>query len=380
MKHDLIITAIDKSHKNMLAKLLCADPEISLQKALSMLGNLPVTYKKGLENEELKSESQKLVSLGAKIMKIESKEPKDLLGTVQLAEEKSVENNTPSNIIPKVKSSSAASERSLSSIKPEKQKNISRIRPTSKKKRSNNFTGIAVLFVFITFFVFIVMQGMKKPDYKIKTDAPLVKKSSSSTKKNRNEKQKPQKQMKLNIFSTMKEKKSRERAQKSSESSSYSDSAELFVDDPDEMIRFYKIAISINKHNFNAWNGLVNTYADLGMTKEAYKAKEEMKKIFGDEMFSIEQLVRPFGKLVSYNQDGAGLCRLEYKSKARKKVQLESDSYNLLRSMNSSLGCKKYSIYASTGKGKGLLVRLESGSFPSTFSKYLLSAQINLIE
>lgn len=220
---------------------------------------------------------------------------------------------------------------------------------------------------------------MKKPEYKIKSSDALIKKSVKSSEKKQSS-EKPKKKINLNVFSAMKEKKNKEKAQKVSESNNYSDSAEMFIDDPDAMIKFYKIAISINRKNFNAWNGLVNAYANEGMTKEAYEAKEEMKKIFGDEMFSVEKLVRPYGKLISFNQGKGGQCRLEYRSKSKKKVDLESESFNLLRSLNTSLGCGKYSLYASTGKGKGLLVRYDHSAFPNTFSDYLLKSQMSFIE
>lgn len=381
MKYDLIISKIDKSHKNTLAKLLCGDPTISLQKAQSMLENLPITYKKGLVKDDLKREVEKLRALGAEVMPIESKVEEDLFEEILVAEDKHISPD-------EVKKEASHPKKSTSVEKVRKtptssrMQNISRIGPPIKKKKKGSSAGVVVLVGVVILFFLLILQGLKKPEYRIKTDAPLVKKGSTSSNKERGKtsSSKTKKKNNLNIFSSMKEKKERKKAQKVSDSKNYSDSAEMFLNDPDEMIKFYKIAISINRKNFNAWSGLVNAYANMGMTKEAYKAKEEMKKIFGEEMFSVEELIRPYGTLVSFNQGKDGFCRLEYKSKAKKKVVLESESFTLLKSLNTSIGCGRYSLYASTGKGKGMLVRYDNNTFPNTFSAFLLKAQINFID
>lgn len=380
MKYDLIITNIDKSHINTVAKLLCIDPSISLQKALSMLNNPPVVYRKNLEKVVLKREMEKLKSLGADVVSIESKNVKDEIDEILDSEEiiPSVEkkevNKAPIKKVENKLPKSDHSERKSHSS------NISRIRPSAKPKKKKNFTGLIVLIGFIVVVLLLFSQGNKDSKYDIKADNSLVKKVGVSKNGKSSSSDKQKKRKSLNVFSAMKEKKKKEEAKKINESKNYSDSAELFLNDPNEMIRFYKIAISINEKNFNAWTGLVNAYANLGMTKEAFKAKEEMAKIFGKEMFSVEDIVKPYGKLVSYKRDRQGFCRLEYKSKSKKRVLLESESFNLLRSLSASQNCGKYSLYASTGKGKGMLVRFSHSEFPNTFSNYLLKAEIHFIE
>lgn len=380
MLYDLLITKIDRSHKNTLAKLLCADPSVSLQKALSMLENLPVTYKTGLKKEDAKRELEKLKLLGAVVTPIESKIKEDPIEEILNAEEEE------SKVDKKVEEKKTtppqkeySSERAIrAEVKSSKNRTISRIGPPAKKKKKSNLTGVIVLLAAIAGFGILITTSTNRKEYKINSDSSLLKKSSSSSKTSKTPEKKKSKN--LNIFSAMKEKKEKEKAQKVSDSKNYADSAEMFIDDPEAMIKFYKIAISINRKNFNAWNGLVNAYANQGMTKEAYEAKKEMEKIFGDEMFSVEKLVRPYGKLVSFNQESGGLCRLEYKSDSQKRTTLENDCYKLLKALQTSLGCSNYSLYASTGKGTGLLVRFSEKSFPNSFSDFLLQAKINYIE
>lgn len=380
MKYDLIITSIDKSHINTIAKLLCTDPSISLQKALSMLKNPPVTYKKDLEKEVVKREIEKLKSLGAEVMPIESKNVKDEIDDLLDNEEIDLKSHKIEREHTPIKRTETKQPRSDSYKRELKSSNISRIRPSQKKKKKKSYAGILVLFGIVAVaFLLLVQTGDSK--YDIKADNSLIKKVGDGNNKKSQSSAKQKKKKNLNIFSAMKEKKKKEEARKINESKNYSDSAELFLNDPDEMVRFYKIAISINKNNFNAWTGLVNAYANLGMTKEAYETKEKMLKIFGDEMFSVEDIVKPYGKLVSYKKDKHGFCRLEYKSKSKKRVLLESESFNLLRSLNaSSQGCSKYSLYAATAKGKGMLVRFSEDEFPNTFSNFLLKAEIHFIE
>lgn len=380
MKYDLIIIKIDKTHIKTIAKLLCTDPSISLQKALSMLENLPVTFKQGLSVEEVKAEGAKLSSLGAKVKTIPSKEPQDLLGTVQFKGEKSIDSE-PDTMFKKSLKREVSKLPDERRTKKKRTENIPRTVIPSKKKKSS-FAPMAILLFFLLLMILAISQGIKKPEYKIKNGSTVISKKSDSKEdgKVRGEKKdKKNRQMKLNIFSSMKEKKEKEKVRKIKESDNYSDSADLFHSDPDEMVRFYKIAISINKYNFNAWSGLVNAYADLGMTREAFQAREEMKKLFSEEMFSVEQIVRPYGKLTTFKQEG-DLCRLEYKSRSKKRVKIESEVYTLLKNLKSSLGCSSYSVYAATGKGRGMLLRLEGEKLPATFSKFLVKAQVNFIE
>lgn len=381
MKYDLIISKIDRLHKTTIAKLLCQDPAISLQKAMSMLDNLPITYKSGLSKGEAKKDIEKLKALGAVVSPIESKVKDDPVVEILEAEDSKKNVREIKNEKTDVGLKSYNSKNERKAVNKYKNQNISRIGVPVKKKKSKKHSGVAVLIGVAILFTLLILQGLKKPEYKIRQDARLISKSSSSNGKNGKESStKEKKKFNLNFISSYNEKKAKENAKKVSESNSYGDSAEMFLNDPDEMIRFYKIAISINRKNFNAWNGLVNAYANLGMSKEANQAKEEMKKIFGDEMFSVEKLIRPYGKLVSFNIGKGEFCRIEYKSKSKKRVDLESDSFLILKSLNNSIGCGKYSIYAATQKGKGLLVRYDASEFPNSFSDYLLKAQINFIE
>jgi hypothetical protein len=57
-----------------------------------------------------------------------------------------------------------------------------------------------------------------------------------------------------------------------------------------EAVSFYKMALSFNKRNINAWYGLINAYTQASMPEAADKARADMKKIFGDSAATVTYL------------------------------------------------------------------------------------------
>ena len=76
MNYDLIIIKLTKTRlKQVIAHHIAVDPSISLQKALSLLDNLPLVYAKDLSFKELEDATHKLQKLGAVCRAVESKSP-----------------------------------------------------------------------------------------------------------------------------------------------------------------------------------------------------------------------------------------------------------------------------------------------------------------
>ena len=393
MKYDLIITSVSNKHLKTMAKLLSADPMISIQKAITMLENPPLVYKRSLDEKALKTIAQKLESLGVTYKKIESAPKEDLLGDVKLAGEKVIDNikkpeaekrvdPAVAKPLPMKPSATYLSDKNDKIKRGEKVEPVKKIYKNEKKKSSKK----SVVSLFFLLFgavgvILFLLLGSKKQEFKITASTPTMTKTSSEKQDSKTTKKNG---LKIKIFANSKKEKKRKEAQelaeKKSQSANFADSAESAEGDSNKMIKFYKIAISLNEKNFNAWTGLVSALKDAGMTTESYEAKERMKEIFGEDMFTIEELVRPYGKLLSFKKDETGVCRLEYKSTSKKKVKMEGDIFLLFRSLNSSLSCSSFSAFASTGKGRGLLVRCEVSSFPNTVSKFLEMSSISFIE
>ena len=175
-----------------------------------------------------------------------------------------------------------------------------------------------------------------------------------------------------------KEKTSASPAKRSSDA--YTDSAVHLCEDYECEIKFFRIALSFNQRNLRAWQGLIAAYRGAGKRAEAEKAERQMKELFGEKVFSVEEVVKPYGVLSKYDRDENGVCRIEYHSQTLKQSELEKETYYLIRDLLAQQNCTMVSLYASTGKGKGMLVRIKTDRFPSRVSDYVESASISFIE
>jgi hypothetical protein len=160
----------------------------------------------------------------------------------------------------------------------------------------------------------------------------------------------------------------------------YADSAAHLCQDYECEIKFYRIALSFNQYNLKAWQGLIAAYKGARKWAEAEQAERQVKELFGEKVFSVEEIVKPYGVLSRYVRDENGVCRIEYRSQSLKRFELEKETYFLIRALLAQQNCDIVSLYAVTGKGKGMLVRIKPEKFPSRISDYLKTASISFIE
>jgi hypothetical protein len=160
----------------------------------------------------------------------------------------------------------------------------------------------------------------------------------------------------------------------------YVDSASGSGDDWERAIRFYKIALSFNRHNVGAWHGLVSAYRGAGMTAEAEEALAEMRELFGEDALGVADLVEPYGTLVDYVQESRGVCRIEYRSRTTGRPNLTRQAYGIVRALAVEHRCRAVTVYAATGKGKGLLVHAKADRLPATVSAFERQSSISYLE
>jgi tetratricopeptide (TPR) repeat protein len=222
----------------------------------------------------------------------------------------------------------------------------------------------------------------KKKEIKIKSSNTLVRKSKRAPAKgsqNRTDRERGHDQTVSGAKSDGYKRASVKATEKKA-SRQYADSARQYADDVNQAIKFYKIAISFNQYNLKAWQGLIVAYRNAGMTKEATEARKKMEELFGREISTIREVVAPYGELTDYSLDHSGVCRIEYRSKLRKQPELERETYLLIRAVLVKQHCNTVSLYASTGTGSGLLVRIDTRGFPSSVSAYKKRAAITFVE
>jgi hypothetical protein len=150
--------------------------------------------------------------------------------------------------------------------------------------------------------------------------------------------------------------------------------------DADRAIAFYRLAVAFNKHNTAAWYGLHDAYSEAMMTKEAQETEESMKRLFGDNIFSIQTLVAGFGTAsdMSFTEDGT--YRIEYQSRESDPKKIVRESYLLMKAMKNSCLCKAISLYIRTNRSRGVLVYADAQSLPASFEEFESKASITYLK
>jgi len=160
------------------------------------------------------------------------------------------------------------------------------------------------------------------------------------------------------------------------QANAYVDSARTLGSDPESVVKFYKIAISFNQQNLAAWQGLLQAYRDLGREADVRGTEEQMRRIFGERIESIDLIVKPFGELIDTYINDDGTYRVEYKSNKRSKDDIKRDVFLLTRAVRTACSCENISIFASTGTGRGLLSHSGPNTSVHSLSAFSKQAQI----
>jgi len=168
--------------------------------------------------------------------------------------------------------------------------------------------------------------------------------------------------------------------QQKQQASNYVDSAKTNSSDLDKQVKFYKIAISFNRYNLQAWHGLLQTYREMNKTAEARETEAHMKEIFGDDVNSVNAAITQFGDIVDAYRNESGTYRVEYKTKKTSKEEILRDVFNMTRAIRNSCNCKNISIYASTGPGNGLVVHTTAATPVHTLPEFSQQANIHWFE
>ena len=150
-----------------------------------------------------------------------------------------------------------------------------------------------------------------------------------------------------------------------------------------EAVSFYKMALSFNKRNIDAWYGLINAYTQASMPEEADKARADMKKIFGDGVFSIAQAVGRFGDLLDLSATDEGTFRVEYRSRQTGQNELIHESFLLGKALAVQCRCTAISLYIHSagdkGDSAGALVFFKTSPLPLTFEGFQSAAAVTYL-
>jgi hypothetical protein len=145
-------------------------------------------------------------------------------------------------------------------------------------------------------------------------------------------------------------------------------------------VAFFKMAIGFNKYNVDAWYGLVNAYSRLGRTAEADTARQRMKKLFGEEVFAVSNIVERFGSLIDARPTAEGTYGIEYRSHETDTALLTHEIYQLVKSIGAICNCAALSLYAHGAETQGVLVFVKTDQLPASFDEFRSSATIRRLE
>jgi hypothetical protein len=145
-------------------------------------------------------------------------------------------------------------------------------------------------------------------------------------------------------------------------------------------IAFYKMAISFNKRNIDAWYGLINALTLAQMPEDARTARMEMGKIFGEGALSLAQIVERFGDLLDLYLSEDGTYRIEYRSRQTGQTELLRETFLLVKAFGVQCDCAALSLYAHTDKNKGVLVYLKTDRVPASYAGFIAQANVTYLK
>jgi hypothetical protein len=399
MKFDIVITHIGNlKAKNIVARHLAHDPSISLQKAMSMLENPPVVYIAGVLKEDAQYHVRQLekIQVTAKLVEVQ------LAPLLPHAVAPFVPEHPPAPATP-----------TPQPPQPKQPAVIPPSHPAAEQRRdANGAFGaggagsgekmsrkkiIAVASVFAVLAVIVVIlalrgvfdwghafsldwskaglvsgdNALKKHDGKKQKKMERAAQESADKKDGRGEN--------AGNDSVAAEGRDEATDEQKSKAEAYVESGKN-ASDMSQAISFYQLAIAFNKRNVTAWYALHDSYVSAQMSNEAETTDKTMRRLFGDNIFSVAKIMEPFGTIVSTSLTRDGIYRVEFKPRESDPAKTLADSYLLARALKNSCLCNALSLYARTSAGKGLLVYVRTESFPASFDEYKASANITYLK
>jgi tetratricopeptide (TPR) repeat protein len=342
MGKDLVITSIDNDHaRKVIARLICQKQSMPLQKALAITTKPPFVFIINESDELIKKVVGQYSQLGIAFKIVDSMQ--------QVSAESS------SSIIPPDQPKLVRAAVSYQNIEHPKANHPVHHLPyddipvvAEKKKINLSIPSLIAMLMIILLLVILIIFSFKqeKKSFLQEYDGNVITSNQSATKNVSNSKLQPVK----NKVST----------ENKAKSADFTDSASLYNEDYEKAIAFYKLAISFNKYNYRAWYGLVNTYHSMNEPGMAKKAQNEMRKLFGESVFDIGTIIKPFGELETAELRSDSSYFLEYTTESSSRQTLINETFQIVRALKPTCNCVSIAIFAQRSPGKGLIVHIKN--------------------
>jgi hypothetical protein len=374
MRFTILVTSIENTRsKAIVAHNLAGNRGVSLQLAMSLLDNLPVLYQANLSKEDAGAAVARLAKIGVKANAVSSdmRAPEE---NASLAVAPPPKPPSPPPVEPLVLGDAPRQRFSYIGRAPENEE------PKSGKKRKVRL--IAAVILGICFAALIVIGAREKFGFRIPASGLLEASADSAKQKaikvpasrNTMRRQNPTLQ---NPDTDVDARAASAREQSASQA--YADSAKACAD-LREAVAFYKMALSFNKRNVNAWYGLINAYTQAHLPDEADTAKANMKKIFGEDVLSLTQIVARFGELIDMYTTQDGTFRVEYRSRHTGRDELLHETFLLGKALAPQCDCAALSLYARSAGSTGLLVFFKTDDAAVSFEGFQATASVTYLQ
>ncbi len=379
--YDLYITSIpDHKAKLLVARSLANNPSIPLHVAMDLAGKPPLLLYKDIESKEAEQHIKQFKKFGITFKAVPSKtDSPDETPPIIQKEQGKAPLNRPAEMADKQKT--------VPTTPPDINKQPPRLTQTRRKENDHRFrSGIMVgdqiepkkekhtvkVIIIIGMLAILGSLLFTLPQKKIQ-----LKRTDSSFRVSKQSSGKAQSAASSEKAERRHESVSRKERQRSE---AYLDSTLRYPNDYQRKINFYKIAISFNKYNLEAWQGLLRAYGELGMSKEAAETRKKMERIFGEEIHSVKSAVERYGSLDQAYLTEEGVYRIKYNSRSRSRDEFLRETFLLTRAVRNSCRCKKISIHASAGAGRGMLVHSGPDVSVHSLSEFSSQASITWLE
>jgi len=378
MRFNILVMSIDNARsKTIVAHNLAGNRGVSLEHAQSLLENLPVLYQVNLLKDDAEAVVARLGKIGVKASAV----PKEIdFNTAKDDTTREIAATAPEKTSPQPADAVAVPAAATGAPPP----NFTYLsggqfdgRSTVHDKRKNSriwmIVGAAV-FIGLIFLCAQVKLRFFLPASTMSNPVP----GALNQKTGKNVGFHPQ-------AGIPEEEQSRLRHQppvtdeRARQAETYADSAKA-CSTVNGAIAFYKIAISFNKRNMDAWYGLINALTQAQMSEEAQKAQSDMEKIFGDGVFSLARIVQRYGELLDMYRAEDGTYRIEYRSRQTGQPELLHETYLLVKAFVIQCNCMALSVFAHTDKNKGALVYLKTDPVPASYTEFAARATVTYLK
>ncbi|MDR0331651.1 MAG: hypothetical protein LBH93_08090 [Chitinispirillales bacterium] len=164
------------------------------------------------------------------------------------------------------------------------------------------------------------------------------------------------------------------------QSNAYVDSAKSLHINQQGSVALYKIAISFNRYNLQAWHGLLQAYKSMGNLEEARKTEAQMREVFGENVNSVSAAVSQFGELSDAYMSASETYRVEYRSKKASRDDVLREVFNMTRAVRNACRCQNVSIHAYAASGKEMIAHSTEKASIHSLSEFSNNAEIFWLE